>query len=113
MKRNLSAPVLQLDGTPFPNNETLGSVCFMAVTAPMPGDESMGVEQKRRLYGIAQKVHALGDVDLTAEDIVAIKERVGKGFSVIVVGRVFEMLDADYQEEVPAVLGGIEQDGAG
>lgn len=99
MKRNLDLPILQLDGQPFKDDPTLGTVCFLAVTGSLPNDERQDGAQKMRLYGLAQKVHGGGVVDLTAEDVALLKERIGRAFTVLVVGRAYELLEADLSEQ--------------
>lgn len=94
MKRNLDALILQLDGNPFEDKATLKTVVFMAVTTPLQADQHDSVDQKIRLYTLAQKVYQGGEVDLSAEDISLIKDRIGKVFNhVVVIGRAFELLE--------------------
>lgn len=98
MKRNLNAPILQLDGTEFPgkNKQTLQSVCFVALTTPQEDDGSLNAETKMSLYRLAQKIVKGGEVELTAEEIALLKDRIGKVFvHVVVLGRAFELLEAD------------------
>lgn len=98
MKRNLEAPILDLDGKPLPDEATLKSVLFLAVTTPQKDDDRLDVKKKLELYSLAQKVHAGGEVDFTAEEIAALKDRVAKVFvHVVVVGRTFELLESDPQ----------------
>ena len=98
MKRNLDLPILQLDGKPFEDKATLKTVAFLAVTATLQSDQSMQVNEKMRLYALAQKVHAGGVVDLEAEDVALLKDRIGKAFShVVVIGRAFELLENEVQ----------------
>lgn len=94
MKRNLDAPILQLDGSEFSDKATLGTVCFSAVVAVIPADQNSDITQKIALYNLAQILAKGGEVDLTSEDIVLLKDRVGKVISnVIAIGRVFELLE--------------------
>ena len=94
MKRNLDTPILQLDGTEFADKATLGTVCFSAVVAVIPDDQNSEIYQKIALYNLAKILAIGGEVDLTAEDIVLLKERVGKVISnVVAIGRVFELLE--------------------
>lgn len=95
MKRNLDAPILDLEGRPFEDQATLKTVSFLAATASLPSDQNLSVSSKLELYSLAQKLHTGGEVDLTAEEISLLKDRIGKTFaSVIVIGRAFELLEA-------------------
>lgn len=116
MKRNFSAPIRDIKGAPIltmeeqgPDGEgkaqppkqvpaTLAFASFAALTMPLRGDEAMGAEQKLRLYALTQKVHAGGVVDVSAEDIALLKERIGRAHGVLVVGRAYELLEADLSE---------------
>ena len=60
----------------------------------VPGKEDKGVDKVRK-YELAKMIFKGGEVDLTPEDIVLIKQQVGDNFAPIVVGQVFEMLSND------------------
>lgn len=99
MKRNLDAPILNLDGKPFEDLASLKTLAFMAVTTPIKSDEQMPVADKIKLYALAHKTHLGGVVDFSSEELALLKTRIGGLFThVIVVGRAFELLDADYVE---------------
>lgn len=97
MKRNLDTLILNIDGQPFEDSATLKTVCFLAATATLPTDQNAPIANKLALYALAQKLHIGGEVDLTAEEIALLKERIGKAFaSVVVIGRAFELLEKDH-----------------
>ena len=95
MTRDLDQPILRLNGEPFPDDLKLGTAIFLAVTAPLSGDEQTDGTAKMRLYSIASKVHAGGKVDLTAEEVSLAKDRIGHMFTVEVVGCAYALLEAD------------------
>ncbi|MDE2343054.1 MAG: hypothetical protein KGL63_06625 [Betaproteobacteria bacterium] len=95
MKRNLDAPLIDLEGKPFEDGSTLRTVCFNAVVANFPDDANLKPEDKLRLYGLAKKIYPGGNVDFSAEDLTLIKARVAKSYSSLVMGVIYEMLDAD------------------
>lgn len=98
MKRNFDAPILNLEGKPFDGNPTLKTICFMAINAQAMGDERMTGDEKLKLFAVVSKVTSGGIVDLKAEDIAVLKERIGKTMFPVIVGRAFELLDADPSE---------------
>lgn len=95
MKRNLDTPILKLDGAEYADKPTLKLICFTAIAEPLPGDEKLTPVDKLKLYALAQKLHAGGVVDLSAEEIAQLKDRIGRGYSALVVGRAFELLEQD------------------
>lgn len=106
MKRNLDAQILNFDGKPFDDAPTLGGLCFLAVTAPQEADARLPLDQKLKLFGLAQKVHAGGVTDLSAEDIALLKARAGTSpLSIVAVGRVCELLETDIAETTKPTKG--------
>lgn len=74
---------------------TLGMVCASAFLTPVKGDEAVtGVEEKVTAYRMAKKFADGGTVDLTMEEIVAVRQRVAKVYVTAVAGPALEMLDA-------------------
>ena len=95
MKRDFDTVLLNLMGKPFDDNATLQTVCLMVLTAQLDSDRSQSVQAKLACYKLAQKLLPGGIVDVTSEEITLLKDRVGAMCSVIVVGRVFDLLEAD------------------
>jgi len=95
MKRNLEQAVTKIDGTDFPERVTLGAVCFAAATAPLPEDERKGLEEKMALYRLASRISVGGEMDMSAEDLVLLKDRIGKSIKFIeLIGRTIDLLEA-------------------
>ena len=102
MKRNLDKIMTGLDGEEFADKATLKQLCFTALATPLDDDARMPIDKKMKQYGLLQRVHAGGDIDLTAEEISLIKERAGKMFQLVVFGRLVETLEAEPKlEAVP------------
>lgn len=99
MKRNLDAPLLALDGTPFSDGATLKSVIFMVLNATLEDDNKQSVDARMKQFGLIKLVHEGGVVDLKAEDIAAIKTRGAKVLSTMAFGVMCELLEAEYVEE--------------
>lgn len=88
--------LLDRDADPLLFNDkpmTLRAALLTAVDAQLSGDEASDGSAKMHLYRLGMTIHTETDVDLPAEDIALLKERVVKCFGPIVVGRVFELLD--------------------
>lgn len=84
-----------LDGGPVVDASgpvTVRSVAVNALLANYPDEHPTG-EEKLRRYQIARAVHAGGKVELRVEDVALIKLLVGKAYSPLVVGPVFEALE--------------------
>lgn len=71
---------------------TMRKACIEALNGQPAGDQADGEERLKR-FRIALKIATGGpEVSLAAEEIVKIKELVGKGFVPVIVGRVHELL---------------------
>lgn len=99
MKRNLDLPITQLDGTEFKEKLTLQKICFSSIISVLPSDESLDITTKLKFYQLAKKISEPSPVELSAEDLTLLKERIGKVCAhVVVIGKAFELLDTDYVE---------------
>lgn len=96
MKINLEQVLKSLDGTHLLSEDqkeiTLGKVCVGALTNMLPTEQATG-EVKFQRFQLAQKINGQKEIELTSEEIVIIKERVGVLHSPLVVGLVYEMLE--------------------
>lgn len=92
MKIDFSAPIRNFEGDAI-ENLTLGTASIQSLMTPVKGDEDMPVLDKVRYFKLASALHGAAEIDLPIEDVALIKERVGKVFTVLVVGRVFELLE--------------------
>lgn len=100
MKIDMTTQILDLDGEPIPQSKdgpitTLRSVVEGALLAPMRGDENLAGAKKAELFLLVMRVHTEDECEMKAEEIVTIKDRVGKLYGPLVVGRAYAILDPD------------------
>jgi hypothetical protein len=102
MKYDPHAPLLELDGRTVITDGKGTDFTFrhIARIALTNNDEADG-EAKYKHYCLAQKIeHANGAVDLAAEEVATLKRLVGKHMPVVIVGRMWELLDQRAQVNV-------------
>lgn len=75
------------------NEVTLKTACFRALNTTIEGDDRLVDDEKIKMYLLAGKIAKGGDVDLSADEVVLLKKRIGRAFTYIAVGRCFELLD--------------------
>jgi len=98
MKIKTDVVLKNLDGQVMKDNDgkgnavdaTLKMAIVNAVLAPVQNEKGT---DKIKKYELAMKVHKNKEVDLTAEDISLIKERVGELFPPLIVGQVYNLLE--------------------
>ena len=106
MKYKMNAPLLDINGDiikealPMIEGEeqkyapiTLGSLCVNAMLSNDPKEVIIGTVKANR-WNLAMKIHGQVDVELTAEEVTLIKDLIGKTHSTLVVGRVYDFLEA-------------------
>jgi len=72
---------------------TLGKVIQTALLSPMEDDKNLSGQEKADLFNLwFDKIKDAKEADLTSEDKVLIKERVGKAYAQIIVGQVFKII---------------------
>ncbi len=98
MKRDFDQAVLDLDGKQFGAGETLKSMSFLVLTAPLEEDNKAPLDARMKLYGLIQKVHKGGVLDVTAEEIASIKTRAAKVLTILAVGALCELLEKEPKE---------------
>lgn len=69
---------------------TLRMAIVNAVLSPV--ERESGIEKAKK-YDLAMRVYKEDEVDLKAEEITLIKERVGEVFPPLIVGQVFNLLE--------------------
>lgn len=93
---DFSKPITNLDGQPLEEGKggTLGGACLNVLTNQLVGDERMPGEQKAKFFELAVAIHGAKEpLDLSVEDVALLKERVGRAYPPIIVGRAWAMLD--------------------
>jgi hypothetical protein len=94
MLLKVSTVLVQYNGKPIVDNgveATVRDAVVNAVLVAVPGDKPIQKFQKdelaRKIYNVKE------EVELTAEEVVMVKERVGECFAPIVVGQVWRLLE--------------------
>ena len=87
-----------LEGKPItdPNHLkglSLGDICIIVLQAQFEDEKNLAADKKIERWNLAQRIHGNVNVDLKAEEITLLKELVGKGWGVTVVGQAYDMLD--------------------
>jgi hypothetical protein len=95
MKIDFSQAIKNWDGSVAEDNGTpinLFAVCCNALLATLPNEQPDGMTKIQR-FAIALKIKNGGEVEVTAEEISIIKDLVGKTYSTLIVGQVYNMLE--------------------
>ena len=92
MKINFNQPIKSLQGEAI-KDLTLKVVSTEALLAPFDDERSLGGEEKAKRYLLATRVYANDELDLTVEEVAKIKQLIGKGYGVLVVGQAWDMLE--------------------
>lgn len=103
MKRDFSTQLKSLDGEPLVNQGkpfTLGAAVIGALMTPFDDEAHISGEQKFNRYNLAVKINAPSAAEVSAEEIAQMKLVVGKAYGPLVVGQVFNLLDADYEPAI-------------
>lgn len=92
MKIKVTEAIVDLSGKAI-GDLTLRSVCNEVLLGQIPGDESLGGAKKAEMFALAMRIHDEDEPDLKAEEISLLKDRIGRGYSALVTGRAYELLD--------------------
>lgn len=110
MKTDVTQVIKDLDGNTLPITDptgriltaeegggplTLRKVAIEALIQPLRGDEGLDGETKLKHFTLAMLVQEQDQPELSSEHIALIKQRIGKGYGAIVVGRAFKMLEGE------------------
>lgn len=104
MKINFSTQLLDVFGKPTLSAEpgagkpvelTLGGACIQALIATFPDEQHLPGAKKAERFVLATKIAGSNDkpLDLSTEQVAALKEVVGKAWGTAVVGPAFALLD--------------------
>lgn len=93
MKIDVTQSILGLDGKPVSEDATLRKVCTESLLGVMKGDDAMGGADKAKLFSLAMQIEQEDAPDLSIEDWGKIKDRIGRGFAPLIVGRAYELID--------------------
>lgn len=91
--------MIDKDGQDNAIDATLQTAIVNAVLSPLQQGQNEKGTEKVKKYDLAMKVYKSdGEVELSAEDIVLIKERIADVFSPLVVGQCFNLLENQGKE---------------
>lgn len=99
---NFNAAIVNIDGTPrttmgkldkVPRPVLLKDIVIPALLNRLDGEGHTSGEEKFKHYQLAERIIAGGQVDLTPEEVVLVKERVGLGYGADVVGPAYKLLN--------------------
>jgi len=82
---------------------TLASVSCTALLASYPDEQNLVPDAKVRRFRLAQQAIAGGEQDVKAEDVVELKNVLGKAYGPLVVGRAFDIIEPDGVTPLKAV----------
>ena len=76
-------------------NATLGKMMIESLLATFKDEENLSGEEKLKRWQLAIKIknNAETAVEMTVEEIALIKKLIGKAYSTIIVGQVWELLE--------------------
>lgn len=111
MKRNFSQQLIGLGGALMvekvsPDAEAapilLQHVCIGALLANLPIEQGITGEEKVKRFNLANRIHAGGEQDISAEDIALLKRLIGAAYPASMVGPAWAALEQDVPAEPPA-----------
>ena len=89
--KNHSVPLPQVPGT---EDMTLKEVCLAALQANFDDEKQLSATEKVARYSLATDIFkAKESIELASEEITLLKKLVGKGFTMLIVGQAYELLD--------------------
>lgn len=76
----------------------LRDVCTQAFASPIDSDKGASGMEKNKWFLLSLKIQQNDEVDLTSEEISLLKNRIGKVYTILIVGRSYELLDPITEE---------------
>lgn len=101
MKIDLNQPLYELNGNEVKDFD-LKKACVDCLMLSDP-EEKVDGQTKLERYTLGLVINKGGEVDLTAEQITKLKERVGKYANTIIVGQVYELLEGKNNSLAPSM----------
>jgi len=113
-KINLKTKIRQLDGTPVawrtpkkPGQEKgeemeldIKMLCTAALLGNYDGENINGNEKAARCYLAMEIYKATTDIELTVEQVALLKDLIGRGFSSLIVGQSYRILDSAEKHKI-------------
>lgn len=103
MKRNFNVVLKTLKGEPLKEqyedtvrDVTLASIATNALLANYEDEKNLSGDDKVKRFKLAQQINdADGEVEVTAEQISLLKMLIAKGYSPLVVGQAYDILEGE------------------
>jgi len=103
MNIDMTQMITGIDGKPLADDATLRKVCIEALWNPLKGDENASAEQKTKCAMLAIRIGDKEVVDLSAEEVALIKDRVNRAYPHPgIVARAHALLDPPAPKAVEA-----------
>jgi hypothetical protein len=96
MQIDFDTEIRDLANQPIMNGDKhldLATIATNALLTPQATDQNMPPDEKIKRFRLAQRITNGGAVDIPLEDIVLLKDIIGKFYPPLVVGRAFELFD--------------------
>lgn len=96
MKLDPTTAICDLDGTPIVEDGKpvdIGIIARRALLNLAPDEGGMAGAEKEKRFRLAMKLFDQSPVELSAEEVVCVKDAIGKAFMPLIVGRAFQILD--------------------
>lgn len=94
-KINLNDEIIGFDNKPISGengkNATFKSICQIALWQSV--DQTESAQTKYENYKLSRKIDVEGEVELTTEEIVKLKDKVGKVYGTLLVGLTYDKLE--------------------
>lgn len=90
---NFDTQLVNLKGEALKENDTPVTLKDICANALLANDEKMEGRIKLENWNLAQLVYKGGEIELTAEQVVKMKDMVAKHFPTLVAGQVLNILD--------------------
>lgn len=86
---------VSLPQVPATEDMTLKEVCLAALQANFDDEKQLSATEKVARYSLATDIFkAKESIELVAEEIALLKKLIGKGFTMLIVGQSYELLDS-------------------
>ena len=103
MKRNLNVVLKTLDGQPLKEEHNgtardvlLSRLAVNALLANYEDEKNLSGDDKVKRFKLAQQINdADGEVEVTAEQVSLLKSLIAKGYTPLVVGQAYEILEGE------------------
>lgn len=98
MIRDFSKVLTGLDGQPLKDGDKeipLSVVCVNALRGVYRGEEDLSGVEKEKRYKLCERIYEQGEVEISIEELALIKNLVGKGYPVDIVGPAYALLESE------------------